>query len=77
MNKLLKIVAIQVHFKLNDTWYIQKGCLAMGASHAVFLANIRLKPYKTALMRDILEMFVTEKDFNGTCPESKKKVTFR
>ena len=48
-----------------------------GASIAVILANFWLKQYKTALSRDIPEMFLPEKDLNGICPECKKKVTSR
>ena len=56
---------------------IFKKILVMGTSLAVVFANLWLKHYETALMRDILfDMFATEKDFNATCPECKKEVTF-
>ena len=51
--------------------------LAMGASLVVILANLWLKQYKSALSRDIPEMFITEKNNHGICPECNKKVTYR
>ena len=48
-----------------------------GASLAVILADFWLKQNETALSRDILEMFLLEKDLNGICPECNKKVTYR
>ena len=77
MKRLLNMAVSQVHFKCNETWYGQKDGLAMGASLAVILANFWLKQYKTALSRDIPEMFWPEKDLNGICPECNKKVTYR
>ena len=75
--RLLNMAVSQVHFKCNETWYIQKDGLTMEESLAVILANLWLKQYKTALSRDIPEMFLPEKDLNEICPESKKKVTYR
>ena len=77
MKRLLNMAFNQVHFKCNETWYVQKDGLAMGASLAVILANFWLKQYKTALSRDIPEIFLPEKDLNGICPECNKKVTYR
>ena len=48
-----------------------------GASLAAILANLWLKQFKTALSRDIPEMFLPEKDFHGICPECNKYVTYR
>ena len=76
MKRLLNMVASQVHFKCNETWYDQKDDLAMGASLAVILADLRLKQYKTALSRIIPKMILPEKDLNGICPECNKKVTY-
>ena len=76
MKRLLNMAVSQVHFKCNETWYVQKDGLAMGASLAVILANLWLKQYETALSRDIPEMFLPEKDLNGICPECNKKVTY-
>ena len=75
--RLLNMAVIQVHFKCNETWYVQKDGLAMGASLAVILANLWLKQYETALSRDIPEMFLPEKDLHGICPECNKKVAYR
>ena len=77
MTILLNMAVSQVRFKSNETWYIQKDVLAMGASLAVVLANLWLKQYKTALSREIPEMFLPEKDLNGICPECNNKVTYR
>ena len=77
MKRLLNMAVSQVHFKCNETWYVQRDVLAMGASLAIILANLWLKQYKTALSRDIPEMFLPEKDLHGICPECNKKVTYR
>ena len=68
MKRLLNMAVSQVHFKCNETCYVQKGGLAMGASLAVISANLWLKQYETALSRDIPEMFLPEKDLHGICP---------
>ena len=73
MKRLLNMAISQVRFKCNETWYVQKDGLAMGASLAVILANLWLKQYETALSRDIPEMFLPEKDLSGICPECNKK----
>ena len=77
MKRLLNMAVSQVHFKCKETWYVRKNGLAMGLSLAVISANLWLKQYETALSRDILEMFLPEKDLNGICLECNKKVTFR
>ena len=41
--RLLNTMVSEVYFKCNDSWYVQVDCLAMGASLAVFLENLRLK----------------------------------
>ena len=46
MNRLLNMAVSQVHFKCNETWYVQKDGLAMGAFLAVILANLWLKQYE-------------------------------
>ena len=35
MNRMLNMAVSQVHFKCNETWYVQKDGLAVGASLAV------------------------------------------
>ena len=77
MKRLLNMAVSQVHFKCNETWYVQKDSLAMGPSLAVILAKFWLKQYKTALSRNVPEIFLPEKDLNGICPECNKKVTYR
>ena len=66
MKRLLNMLVSQVHFKCNESWYNRKDGLAMGASLAVVFANLWLKQYKTALSRDIPELFLPEKYLNGT-----------
>ena len=56
MKRLLNMAVSQVPFKCNETWYVQKDGLAMGASLVVILANLWLKQYETTLSRDIPEM---------------------
>ena len=77
IKRLLNMAVSQVHFKCNETWYVQKDGLAMGTSLAVILANLWMQQYKTALSRDISEMFLPEKDLHEICPECNKKVTYR
>ena len=45
MKRMLNMAVSQVHFKCNETWHVQKDGLAMGASLAVYLANLWLKQY--------------------------------
>ena len=73
MKRLSNMTIRQVHFKCNETWYVQKDGLE---SLAVMLANLWLKRHEIVLSRDITEMFLPEKDLSGTCPESEK-VTYR
>ena len=46
------------------------------ASLVVILANLWLKQYETALLKDIPEMFMPENDISGLCPECNKKVMY-
>ena len=73
MKRLLNMAVSQVHFKCNETWYVQKDGLAMGASLAVILANLWLKQYETALSRDIPEMFCPRKIFTEYVPSAIRK----
>ena len=45
MKRLLNMLVSQVHFKSNESWYVRKDGLAMGASLAVVFANLWLKQY--------------------------------
>ena len=51
--------------------------MAVNQVHFKCRSALRLKQYETALSRDITEMFLSEKDLNGTCSECNKKVTYR
>ena len=77
MKRLFNMAVSQVHFKCNETWYVQNYALAMGSSVVVILKNLWLKQYETAQPRDFPEMFLPENDINGICPECSKKVTYR
>ena len=66
-----------VHFKFNDTWYVQKDGLDMGSSLAVILANVWLKDDEKVLAMDIPEKIDVLEDMNGKYPKCKRRVTFR
>ena len=53
MKRLLNTAVIKVYFKCIDSWYVQIDGLAMCASLAAILANIRLKKYEFALRQEI------------------------
>ena len=53
MKRLLYMAVSDVHFKCNDTWYVQKDGLAMGESLALILANLWLKDYEKDLVINI------------------------
>ena len=69
----------KVFFKCNDSWYVQVDGLAMGASHAVILANLWLKEYEFALRQQIPVGTGVQQinDRNGLCPCCSRKVTYR
>ena len=47
----LKLVVPNVHNKCNGIWYLQSDGLAMGASLAVILANVRMKSFEASLQK--------------------------
>ena len=49
MKRLLELAVPNVYFKSNESWYCQKDGLAMGASLAVFLANLWMKSWEPQL----------------------------
>ena len=53
MKKLLVLAVVKVYFKCKGLWYVQKDSLAMGASFAVILADLWLKEYEPALMKEV------------------------
>ena len=65
MKRLLHMAGSHVKFKCNETWYVQKDGLAMGASLDVILENLWLMQYETELSRDYSEVFMPEKNLNG------------
>ena len=70
MKRLLNMAVSQVHFKCNETWYVQKDYLAMGASLAVIFSKSSAGSSTKLHYRGIFpEMFLPEKDLNGICPE--------
>ena len=46
MKSLLRLAVTNVHFKCNKMWYTQLDGLAMGASLAVFLADLWMKSFE-------------------------------
>ena len=54
---------------------VQKDDLPMGASLEVILANVRLKNYEPALMKEVPKLTLLCEDKNGMCPGCHKKVT--
>ena len=77
MKKLLKMAVSKVHFKCNGLWYVQKDGLAMGASLAVILANLWLKEYEYALMKEVPALTQLNENRNGLCPDCERRVTYR
>ena len=77
MKKLLNLAVSKVHFKCNGLWYVQKDGLAMGASLAVFLANLWLKEYEPALKKEVPKFTVLSEGNKEVCPRFQKKVTYR
>ena len=75
--KLISLAVSTAHFKGNGLWYVQKDGLAMGASHAVILANLMLKEYKPALMKEFPKLIVLNEDNKEFCHGSQEKVTYR
>ena len=51
--KLLNLAVSKVHLKRNGLWNVKKDGLAMYASLAVTLANLWLKEYESALMKEV------------------------
>ena len=60
--RLLNMAVSQVHFKCNETWYVQKDGLAKGASLAVILANLQ-----NCTIEGYSRIILPEKDLNGIC----------
>ena len=77
MKKLLNMAVSKVHFKCNGLWYVQKDGLAMGASLAVILANLWLKEYEYALMKEVPALTQLNENRNGLCPDCERRVTYR
>ena len=71
MKRLLKMAVIQVLFKCNDKWYVQKDGLAKVAS--LIIANLWLKQYETALLGDIPEMFCPKTILTEYVPSAIRK----
>ena len=73
MKRLLYMAVIIVHFKCNDTWYVQKDGLAMGASLPIILAKRWLKVYESVLAMDIPQKIYNLEDMNGKRPNTRTK----
>ena len=68
----------KVCFNCNDSWYVQVDSLAMGASLAVILTNLRLKEHEFALRKQIPvgPEIQPMKEKNGLCPFCYRKNTY-
>ena len=77
MKKILNLAVSRVHLKCNGLWYVQKDVLAMVASFAVILANLRLKEYEPALKKEVPKLTVLNEGYKEVCPGCQKKVTYR
>ena len=73
--RLLNTGVINVHFKCNNSWYVQVNGLGKGA----FLAGIWLKEYDFVLKQEkpAGTGMQTADDLTGLCPCCSRKVTFR
>ena len=49
----------------------------MGASLAVILANLWLKEYEYALMKEVPALTQLNENRNGLCPDCERRVTYR
>ena len=77
IKRLLNLAVGQVHFKCNDMWYAQKDGLAVGASLAVILVNLRMEEFGPVLRREFPKICNPIEDLNDICPESRNCVTYR
>ena len=77
IKKLLNLAESKVHFKCNGFLYEQKDGSAMGASLAVILANLWLKEYEPALMKEMPKLTVLKENNKEVCSGCQKKVTYR
>ena len=77
MKKLPNLGVSEVHFNCNGLWHVQKDCLAMGASLAVYLANLWLKEYEPALKKEVPKLTVLNEVNKDVCPGCQKKLTYR
>ena len=78
MKRLSNMAVSKVYFNCNGSCYVQVDCLAMGASHAVILANLWLKEYEFVLRQEIkvgTEIKQTN-DKNGLGPSCSRKFTY-
>ena len=69
----LNMAVSQVHLKCNETWYVQKDGLAMGASVAVILANLWLKQYILHYQGIFQKCFCPRKIFTEYVPSATRK----
>ena len=76
MKRLLKLAVKNVHFKCNSIWYVQSGGLAMCASLAGILANVRMKSFEASLQKPELSENISRYDQNGKSKDCNRRVTF-
>ena len=71
----LKVVLTNVQNKCNGN--VQSDGLAMGASLAVILANVRMKSFEASLQKPELREKISRSNQNGKCKHCNRRVTFR
>ena len=74
--RLLYMAVSSIHFKCNDSWYVQKAGVSMVASLAVILAIFWFKDYEKVLAMDIPRTIDILEGTNGKCPKYNRSRTF-
>ena len=75
MKSLLRLPVTNVHFKCNKIWYTQSDGLAMGASIAVILANLWMKPFEKSLQKSNEGRENKAPELKGRCFDFNRRVT--
>ena len=77
MKNVLNRAVSQMHFKCNETWFVQKNGWAIGATLVVILANLRLKENEHALKMEIPKLATPANYCKERCRKCNKKVAYR
>ena len=77
MKNMLKLAVTNVHFKCNGICFIHLDGLAMGASMAVILANLKMESFEASLQKTELSENFSRSDQHEKCKDCNRRVTFR